>query len=206
MRIKLGVFVGCLLFVVQSSRAAPPLAISNMKAEDLTKNEETAPSHVEPVAIRKVPTDSAALAPSAGRDITSEDLPKDGKAAAPQDEAGANARFPTNSGFGPDGQNDAVAPVELDNPNFVTHNGSLGGRFLPGADFGNNGDFSFMYALDANSNELVRLDVVTGVSTSIGPSVPVGVESWTGMAMDPTSGTMYASSTDIGTRAKSVFV
>jgi hypothetical protein len=69
----------------------------------------------------------------------------------------------------------------------------------PGAFFAGdfiNGDFSTLYALDYNSNSLNAVDVATGAITYIGPSSPVGGESWSGMT-GAADGTMYASSTSI---------
>ena len=59
------------------------------------------------------------------------------------------------------------------------------------------GDFDTLYAIDYGYNELHAIDTATGAVTVIGPSVPAGGESWSGMAGSP-DGTMYAASTNIG--------
>lgn len=74
--------------------------------------------------------------------------------------------------------------------------GSTGADLLPGGDF-INGDFSKMYALDYDASQLISIDTATGGVTVIGPSFPTGAHSWTGMAGDPTDGTLYAASCDI---------
>jgi hypothetical protein len=70
--------------------------------------------------------------------------------------------------------------------------------FYPGADFVAN-DFSTLYALDADSNQLVAIDVATGAATPIGSSTPSG--SWTGAAGDPTTGVLYGCSAACGTES-----
>ncbi|KPJ48850.1 hypothetical protein AMJ40_06770 [candidate division TA06 bacterium DG_26] len=105
---------------------------------------------------------------------------------------------PTDSGFGPVAMQDVMAEVVLNNPEtLVLHGGLPSGSHYPGAEFGNAGDFSFMYGLDYATDEFVTIDVGTGTVTSIGTATPYGSEAWTGLAMDPTDGTMYASGTDI---------
>ncbi len=57
-----------------------------------------------------------------------------------------------------------------------------------------NGDFSTLYVIDYATNSLYAVDTATGAVTTIGPSVPGGGESWTGMT-GAADGTMYASAT-----------
>jgi hypothetical protein len=66
--------------------------------------------------------------------------------------------------------------------------------FYPGADFVL-GDFTTMYTMDADNNQLVAIDTATGAETVIGPSVGNG--NWTAAAGDP-SGTFYAATTVCG--------
>ena len=84
----------------------------------------------------------------------------------------------------------------LDTPQTLTNLGPQG-PFIPAGDFDNSGDFSKAYAIDGDDNLLVQMDMATGALTTIGPITPYGAEDWTGMGCDPTSGIMYASSTDI---------
>ncbi len=60
-----------------------------------------------------------------------------------------------------------------------------------------NGDFSTLYAIDYGYNQLHAIDTATGAVTVVGPSVPGGGESWTGMT-GATDGTMYASASACG--------
>ena len=84
----------------------------------------------------------------------------------------------------------------LDTPQTLASVGAQSVSIYAG-DFDNSGDFSKAYAINGDSNLLVRMDMATGALTTIGPITPYGDEGWTGMACDPTSGIMYASSTDI---------
>ncbi|RMI01055.1 MAG: DUF4394 domain-containing protein, partial [Calditrichaeota bacterium] len=104
---------------------------------------------------------------------------------------------PTDSGFGPEGLNGVMVETVLNDPQNLIAHGTLPPNHYAAAEFGNTGDFSFMYALDYYNNLLVTIDVATGTVTTIGPATPFGSEYWSGLAMDPTDGTMYASSTDV---------
>lgn len=72
----------------------------------------------------------------------------------------------------------------------------------PSFDFDNAGDFpvgdqSFFYLLDSPGN-FYTVDTTSGSATNLGFIPPVGGgQSWTGMATDPTDGTIYAVSCDI---------
>ena len=57
------------------------------------------------------------------------------------------------------------------------------------------GDLSTLYVLDLTSNELHSLNTATGADTTIGSSVPVSGQMWTG-ATGTADGTLYASSSD----------
>lgn len=64
------------------------------------------------------------------------------------------------------------------------------------------GDFAadgYFYAIDNNNNNFTRVDKATGTRTVLGTSIKAAGHTWTGMAWDPTSNTMYASSTNGGT-------
>jgi hypothetical protein len=63
----------------------------------------------------------------------------------------------------------------------------FGGDFL-------NGDFSQMYVVDYGTNTLYTLSTTDGSVTTIGPAVPGGGESWTGLSGAP-DGTLYGSAT-----------
>jgi archaellum component FlaG (FlaF/FlaG flagellin family) len=53
-----------------------------------------------------------------------------------------------------------------------------------------------LYALDNTTQELGIVDRSTGVFTVIGSSVPNAGHTWTGLTIDPSNDTIYASSTD----------
>ena len=70
-----------------------------------------------------------------------------------------------------------------------------GGDFMPG-------DLSTLYMLDAVDNVLIAKDVATADETIVGTVTPQGGGfTWSGMAGDPTSGTMYAIATDCANAA-----
>ena len=62
-------------------------------------------------------------------------------------------------------------------------------------DFSGN-DFTKLYVIDYGLRELHSINTMTGAVQVIGPAIPFGSESWTGMTGGP-DGTMYASSTSI---------
>ena len=70
----------------------------------------------------------------------------------------------------------------------------------PGVTSAYAGDFAYdtdtLYLVSDDTHLLYSVDVATGVATAVGPCVPVGAQTWTGMAWDPTTQTMYASGTD----------
>jgi len=59
------------------------------------------------------------------------------------------------------------------------------------------GDNSFAYAVN-DLNQFMRIDTLDGTQTVLGTLTPFGGETFTGMAVDPTDGRLYATSTDIG--------
>lgn len=64
----------------------------------------------------------------------------------------------------------------------------VGGAFL-------DDDFSTLYSMDFNSGELVAIDTATAATDAIGVAATLNGENWSGLAVDPTDGTLYASST-----------
>jgi len=84
------------------------------------------------------------------------------------------------------------APASLSNLGYQS-------AFFPAGDFDNSGSFITAYAINGDTNTLVRMNMTNGTVTNVGASTPYGGESWSGMAMDPTSGVMYACSTSITT-------
>ncbi|MCK5406142.1 MAG: choice-of-anchor D domain-containing protein, partial [Candidatus Krumholzibacteria bacterium] len=60
------------------------------------------------------------------------------------------------------------------------------------------GDNSFAYALN-DLNQFMQIDTTTGAQTILGTLTPFGGERFTGMAVDPTDGSIYMTSTNVGT-------
>ena len=60
------------------------------------------------------------------------------------------------------------------------------------------GDFAFgvFFVLDNANQELLTLDTISGAATILGASVPLAGHTWTGLAFDQTTSTMYAVSTN----------
>lgn len=68
--------------------------------------------------------------------------------------------------------------------------------FINGVEFDNSGTFSVLYALDSGGT-FFTLDTSDGTYAAVGAAAPYGGETFTGLATDPTTGTMYACSTSI---------
>ncbi len=63
-------------------------------------------------------------------------------------------------------------------------------------------DLSFAYAVNSVTNRFIKINKTTGAVTDIGPCIPTqfpGSEYFTGMAIDPTTGIVYLSSTNEST-------
>lgn len=58
------------------------------------------------------------------------------------------------------------------------------------------GDFTTLYAISYDNNNLYTVDVATGTATLVGTSTPPGGQSWTGLSGTP-DGTLYGLTTDI---------
>lgn len=82
----------------------------------------------------------------------------------------------------------------VDDPGNLTNIAAATGDFYAG-DF-LSGNFSTLYAIDNATQTLYGISTADGTATAIGAPTPSGGQSWSGMAGDPTSGTMYAWSTD----------
>ncbi|MGB0384896.1 MAG: M36 family metallopeptidase [Ardenticatenaceae bacterium] len=93
-----------------------------------------------------------------------------------------------------------LSSFDTDSPENLNVIGTMGsfGEHYPAADF-LNGEFEVLYALNEGSQELVAIDTNSSLVSVIGSSVPDNLEFWTGMAGDPTTGEMYASSAECGT-------
>lgn len=95
--------------------------------------------------------------------------------------------------FATETQNLRATRLDLDAPERLDFVG-LAPDFIWAGDFGV-GDNSFAYAVNER-NQFVTIDTLTGTQTLLGALVPLGTEVWSGMALDPTDGIMYATSTN----------
>lgn len=75
--------------------------------------------------------------------------------------------------------------------------GPIGNTDLYSGDF-LGGDFTKLYALDSEASQFVTIDTTTAAKTIIGTSVSPDSDGWTGLTADPTTQTLYASSTVCG--------
>ncbi len=129
---------------------------------------------------RGVPAPSIGAAPTArGERVPDQPL------AAPSSPAGF--------AFATETQNRQAVRLRLDSPERLELFGSAP-NFIWAGDFGV-GDNSFAYAVD-ELNHFVKIDTLSGAQTDLGTLAPIVGEVWSGMALDPTDGTMYAVSTD----------
>jgi len=111
----------------------------------------------------------------------------------PTDLAPARASAIGNFAFATETQNLQAARLRLDAPETLEFVGAARDLIWAG-DFGI-GDNSFAYAVN-ELNQFVKIDTLTGAQTPLGTLPPVGNEAWSGMALDPTEGVMYAASTN----------
>ncbi len=81
---------------------------------------------------------------------------------------------------------------DLTNPTNATLIGTTQNQ-LGASDFGADG---VLYAISGVDNGLYKLDTTDASATLLATVPPTGSEFWTGMACDPTNGTMYVCSTD----------
>ncbi len=92
-------------------------------------------------------------------------------------------------------QNADLVSFDTDTPGILDVIGNIGGNYYAG-DFLDD-DFSQMYAIDDDTNNFVSVDTTTAAVTVIGTASPASGQSWSGMAGDPTDGTLYGASTNI---------
>ncbi|MEZ4645933.1 MAG: FixG Ig-like domain-containing protein [Chloroflexota bacterium] len=106
--------------------------------------------------------------------------------------AAAGFRAPTDMGFAHDIRNtDNLVQFTLnDFPNQTVLSQNTGAIYAYDFD----PTLTTLYAIDNTTQELGTMDMATGVFTAIGASVPPTDHNWTGLAIHPVDGTMYASS------------
>lgn len=123
--------------------------------------------------------------------------------ANPHAGASASAGLPGTLGgspaYGIDLLNSEVLMLMTNDPANTTVVGSASGAFYAG-DF-LNGDFATLYVVNDDVQTLYALDTATAALTPIGPSVPGGGLTWTGLAGDPTTGIMYGAASNCADNA-----
>jgi hypothetical protein len=168
-----------------------PLDINNLGGEDLNWDViEELPAVSIPASGDDFPRGTAA--PSYG-------LPT-GSASGEGSSAGEPLEgllSPGSSAFATETQYGLFTQFDLDIPEVLNTISPYTTTFIWAGDFVG-ADFTKIYAI-RDDNMLVTLETVTGVETVIGPvpAPPNAGEIYTGMAYDPTTNTMYASSCDI---------
>ncbi len=107
----------------------------------------------------------------------------------------------TDIAFGPEFTTGNLVSLVLNGPQVLNAIGpTVGpdGQDIGACDFDNTGTFTELFALERlTAATLFTLDTATGAVTPIGPTVAFGEERFLGLATDPISGMLYASSSDI---------
>ncbi|MDQ4077447.1 MAG: DUF4394 domain-containing protein, partial [Chloroflexota bacterium] len=98
------------------------------------------------------------------------------------------------SAFGVDLVLDSLVSFTTDAPGTLDTVGPTSGAYFGGDFMGN--DFSTLYAVNNDTDELVAIDTATAAETIIGSMVPASGQTWSGMAGDPATDTMYAISSN----------
>lgn len=90
-------------------------------------------------------------------------------------------------------EGNTLVALDAAHPAVTTKIGAVARTLVGGAFLGD--DFSRLYTLDFDSGELVVLDTSDAGETVIGTAATLGEQDWSGLALDRTNGTLYASST-----------
>ena len=155
---------------------------------------ETPTVAAEEVLVQKRP----AMAPSAGR-VTGQDAVLYGNVVRPP--AVPPTRSPLSTAWGEDASVNQCVSFVLNAPGTLTSHGpTAAANFLGAGDFGPEGTFQWMYVAESGApHNLFKMDMATGALNVVGPAVPQGAETWSGLAWDDQTQTMYGSATDITT-------
>lgn len=109
--------------------------------------------------------------------------------------------------FGSESVADALDSFFLDTPEILTEVGPLvspTNDFIGGCEFDNTGDFNTIYCI-SHIGEFFTSNTSDASRTDIGTATPFNGELFTALAMDPTSGVMYACSGNLNTDTSSIF-
>jgi hypothetical protein len=109
-----------------------------------------------------------------------------------------------DNAFGVESANMNFGKFSLSAPDFVNAVAAQTGTggFAGAGSFGS-GDQSFAYQLD-NDNYFAKIDTASGSATVLTPPIAPGTETWSGLAVDPTDGTLYGISTNVSTSTLSI--
>lgn len=105
--------------------------------------------------------------------------------------------------FGIDNTTSNLINFDIDDPAAFTVVGTSSATDFENAGAVDPNDNNFAYALD-NAGKFFKIDLTTGVYTLLGTIPGPGSETWAGAEFDPTSGNLYAISTDISTSTLSL--
>jgi Subtilase family/Carboxypeptidase regulatory-like domain/Domain of unknown function (DUF4394) len=109
--------------------------------------------------------------------------------------AGQSVLNPGLPGYGMNLSSDSLYRwPDVDVPGTWNLVGTPGVTSAYAGDFG--ADLETLYLISDDTQVLYAVDPATGAATAIGPCPPVAGQTWTGMAWDPTTQTMYGSATD----------
>lgn len=176
--------------VAAGASAQAPLTIGNVGDAALvwTLAEANAPSVRLPTWLSSSPAQAGSTRSYAPRSLA--------PALLPANKAGAAVAGSVVPAFGVNLNavaGNTLVRFDAANPGATTPVGAIertlvGGAFL-------DGDVGALYALDFDSGELVRVSTTDASVSVIGTAAALNGEDWSGLARDPVSGTLYASST-----------
>lgn len=109
--------------------------------------------------------------------------------------------------FGWEAVAETLDSLFLDTPAILTEIGTLmspSDDFIGGCEFDNSGNFDEIYCI-SQIGEFFTSNTATGARTDIGTAAQFNGELFSGLATDPTTGTMYACSDDLDLDTSSIF-
>ncbi|HXV12710.1 MAG TPA: choice-of-anchor D domain-containing protein [Candidatus Krumholzibacteria bacterium] len=180
-----------LVDLASGEAASPVLVLTNSGGGELTYEIDTG-LRPRPALSKRPPFPRrAADFPRGSHPASIGPAPRAGRSDPPAASVPATS---TAVAFSTETQNRRAARLRLDSPETLHLVGNAP-DFIWAGDFGV-GDNSFAYAVN-ELNQFMTIDTLTGTQALLGSLVPFGTEVWTGMALDPTTGTLYAASTNV---------
>lgn len=179
--------------IASGESAVPVLVIANTGGSDLAFEIDIA------LAPPRVAAGNASIPRSSGvfargdHPVSIGPVPTTRDPRRPVDRVPALAAVTGRFGFATETQNRSATRLDLEAPETLDFLGHAPENIWAG-DFGI-GDNAFAYAVD-ELNRFMTIDTLTGTQTMLGTLTPFANEVWSGMALDPTTGTMYLTSTN----------